>query len=161
MKCLLITWCDFCLFNLSSLCLVMLSNSCENEQKSFQLSSISMSVPDLYLICMTLVPRIDKILFSIYDRGLALLLFSLHQMYHISHSLHWNETKALFVCPSHVKGAVKWQLRNPVLASGPKLGLVKLTKGHPHYFFAAPFVQGSAEEINLILPVNQMLFVTA
>lgn len=74
-----------CLFKFS-ICPVVLSNSCENKQKSFQLSSVLMLVLDLYLLCMTLVPWKDKGLFSINMKDDDLLVFSYYircQIYHV------------------------------------------------------------------------------
>lgn len=77
-------WFVFSIFSVC-VCHVALSNSCENKQKSFQLSSISMSVLDLYLLCMTLLPWIDKILFSNYKK--EHVLFFLFFFYYIRRAI--------------------------------------------------------------------------
>lgn len=99
-------------FSIFPVCPVALSNSCEIKQNSFQLSSISMSVLDLYLLCMTLVPWIDKnFIFNLQERAWLVVFVSLRYMCSISRFL------LVFVCPSHDTRTVKWQkLCNHVLA---------------------------------------------
>lgn len=126
MKCSLITWCDF-VFSVSPVFVfpVALSNGCENKRESFQLSSISMSVLDLYLLCMTLVTWIDKILFSIYKKEHGLLFCLTPSEVHYLTSSSVKQIKVLvFVRPSHDTRTINWlKLCNHVLGRCQSWGL--------------------------------------
>lgn len=100
MKCLLITWCDLSFQSFQSVSVMLrCQTAVKTSRNLFSWAVFSMSVLDLYLLCMTLLPWIDKILFSNYKKEhvLFFFVFLLHQTSHISHVFQWNESLYLFL----------------------------------------------------------------